>query len=80
MNIKQRLDALQQIADRNKPCKITVTFSDGNTTITDPAGAIRLFRDMGPFGAIVDMKADRPEYDGLVSTLAAVCQPNKGAV
>lgn len=80
--IFRRLDALQQIADRNRPCKITVTFADGSKTIVDPCGAINLFREMGPFGAITSVEADRPEYAGLADTLTAVCRPaaNKGAL
>lgn len=77
--IVRRLDMLQQLADRSRPCKVTITFADGNTTVTDPAGAIDIFRDMGPFGAIANIEADRPEYAGLTGALSAVCHtaPNR---
>ena len=32
--ISRRLDALQKIADRGKPCKVVVTFTDGSSTTT----------------------------------------------
>lgn len=73
--ITRRLDALQQIADRNKPCAITVVFKDGSQTILDPVGAINLFRERGPFGDITAFTPDRPEYEGLCSALTAVCRP-----
>lgn len=50
--ISRRLDALQKIADRGKPCKVVVTFTDGSSTTTDPAGAIGIFRERGPSGHI----------------------------
>lgn len=73
--IKRRLDAIQQIADRNKPCSVVVTFRDGHTATTDPAGAIDLFRDRGPFGDIASFAPDRPEYEGLCGALSALCNP-----
>ena len=68
------LENMQKRLERSKPCKITVTFADGSTTVTDPVGAIRIFREHGPFGAIAGMEADRPEYEGLICTLSAVCK------
>lgn len=73
--ISRRLDALQQIADRGKPCKVVVTFTDGSSTITDPTGAINLFRERGPFGDIAAFTPDRAEYDGLCGALTVICHP-----
>lgn len=73
MNIAKRLDLLQQAANRNRPCKITLTYADGSTEITDPCTAIDIFHDIGPFGAITKIEADLPEYEGLVGALSAVC-------
>lgn len=78
MNIKaitRRLDSLQQIADRNKPCTVVVTFRDGHTATLDPAGAIDLFRERGPFGDIAAFTPDRPEYEGLCGALSVLCNP-----
>lgn len=74
-SISRRLAALQQIADRRKPCKVVVTFADGSNTTTDPAGAIDIFRERGPFGTISSFSPDRPEYDGLCGALSALCNP-----
>lgn len=73
--ITRRLDALQQIADKNKPCAVVVTFKDGSQTTLDPVGAINLFRERGPFADIVTFTPDRPEYEGLCGALTALCHP-----
>ncbi len=75
--ITRRLDALQREADKSRPCHLTVVFKDGHQTVTDPVGAISLFREHGPFGAIDRFEADRPEYDGLAGMMTAVCHPAK---
>lgn len=73
--ITKRLDTIQKIADRNKPCVVVVTFRDGRTTTLDPVGAIDLFREQGPFGDIVAFTPDRPEYEGLCGALSMLCHP-----
>ena len=73
--ISRRLDALQKIADRGKPCKVVVTFTDGSSTTTDPSGAITIFRERGSFGDISSFTPDRPEYDGLCGALSVLCHP-----
>lgn len=71
--ITLRLDALQQIADRNRPCKITVTFADGTTTTTDPIGAWAICHDHMLVGDVADVAADRDEYAELAGVIAALC-------
>jgi hypothetical protein len=73
--ITRRLDALQQIADRNRPCKIVVTFTDGRSITTSPLIALELFRQHGPFEDIVGFASDRQEYDGLCGALSVLCHP-----
>lgn len=73
--ITRRLNAIQQITDRNKPCAVVVTFRDGHTATTDPAGAIDLFRERGPFSDIAAFTPDRPEYEGLCVALSVLCNP-----
>lgn len=73
--ITRRLAALQKIADRNRPCRIVVTFADGSSTTTDPTGAIDVFRERGPSGDISCFSADRPEYVGLCGALSVLCHP-----
>lgn len=75
MNIDKRLEAMRERVERSRPCRMTVTTADGKVVITDPVGAIQLFHDLGPFGAIASVKADRLEYDGLAGMLTAVCHP-----
>lgn len=43
--IFRRLAALQAFADRQRPAVVAVTFMDGSSTTTDPAGAIDIFRE-----------------------------------
>lgn len=71
--ILRRLDALQQIADRNKPCKVVVSFADGSSITTDPVEAINIFREQGQFGSVTAFTPDRPEYDGLCGVLSVLC-------
>ena len=73
--ISRRLDALQQLVDRGRPCKVVVTFTDGSNTTTDPVGAINLFRERGPSGDIAAFTPDRSEYYGLCGALSALCNP-----
>lgn len=73
--IIRRLDALQQLADRNRPCKVTVTFADGSTTATDPIGAWTVCRDHMMEGDIVNITADRPEYAAAANIMTVLCHP-----
>lgn len=73
--ITRRLDALQEIADRNKPCRIIVTFADGTTTITDPVGAWGICRDHMMREDVVNIEADRPEYAGAAGVMTVLCHP-----
>lgn len=74
-SVTTRLDELQRVVDRSRPCKITVTFTDGSTTTLDPIGAINLFREQGPFGDITAFTPDRSEYEGLCGALSMLCHP-----
>lgn len=76
MRIDRRIEEMRALLERSRPCKVTITFMDGSTTVTDPAGAIDIFRDMGPFGAIASIEADKPEYAGLCGAFSAVCRPS----
>ena len=78
MNINQRLDLLQQAANKNKPCRIALTYADGSTAIVDPIEAISLVRDSG--NVIKTVEADCPEYRGLASLLSGLCQPMIGGI
>lgn len=75
MNIDGRLHDMRERLERSRPCKITITFVDGSTTVTDPAGVIDIFRDKGPLGAIASIEADKPEYAGLYGALSVICRP-----
>ncbi len=75
MDIDRKIEAMRERLERSRPAKITITFADGSTTVTDPVGALETFREMGPFGAITNIEADRPEYAGMAGMLSAVCRP-----
>lgn len=70
-SLLRRLDALRYIADRNRPCQVVVTFTDGSTATTDPAGAIDIFKERDDITAFTP---DRPEYDGLFGALSKLCE------
>lgn len=73
--IIRRLDTLQQVADRNRPCRMTVTFTDGSTTVTDPVGAWTVCHDHMLVGDVVSITADRPEYVAAACTMTVLCHP-----
>ena len=73
--ISRWLDALQQIADRGKPCKVAVTFTDGSSTITDPAGAIDILRGRGAHGEIDSFQTDNYVYSGWARQLTGILHP-----
>ncbi len=73
--ISRRLAVLQQIADRGKPCKVAVTFIDGSSTITDPAGAIDILRGRGAHGEIDSFQTDNHVYSGWARLLTGILHP-----
>lgn len=74
-SIIRRLDVLQQIADRNKPCKVIVTFTNGSRTTTDPAGALNLLQERGPGGEVDGFQTDSPLYAGWARLLTTLLHP-----
>lgn len=73
--ISRRLAALQQIADRGKPCKVVVTFTDGSSTTTDPGGALDILRERDPLGEIESFQADQPVWRDWARMLTVVLHP-----
>lgn len=61
-SILRRLVALQGIADANAPARVVVTFTSGNTIVTDSAGAVDLFQRMGPSGSLQALHSDHPAF------------------
>lgn len=74
-SIIRRLDVLQQIADRNKPCKVIVTFADGSSTTTDPAGALDFLQERGPGGEVDGFQTDSPLYARWAQLLTVLLHP-----
>ena len=75
MGIDRKIEAMRERLERSRPAKIMITFADGSSTTTDPAGAIDIFRARGPSGNIAAFTPDSPEYDGLCGALSALCHP-----
>ena len=73
--ISRRLDVLQRLADRNKPCKVIVTFADGSSTTTDPGGALDFLQDRGPGGEVDGFQTDSPLYAGWARLLTTLLHP-----
>ncbi len=74
-SVTRRLDELQQEVNKNRPCKMTVTFADGRQIVTDQAGAIDLFREHGPFGAIDHFEADQTGFRAAATIWTVLCHP-----
>ena len=73
--ISRRLAALQKIADRGRPCKVVVTFTDGSITTTDPGGALDILRERDPLGEIESFQADQPVWRDWARMLTIVLHP-----
>lgn len=74
-SIIRRLDVLQRLADRNKPCKVIVTFADGSSTATDPAGALDFLQERGPGGEVDGFQTDSPLYARWAQLLTILLHP-----
>lgn len=71
--ITRRLDALQQAADRNRPCKMTITLKSGEQITADPAGAWAVIRNPMMRENVVSITADRPEYRAAAAIWTIMC-------
>lgn len=74
-SVLRRLDVLQRIAEKSKPCKVVVTFTDGSSATTDSAGAIGLLQEFGPRGEIESFQTDNPVYSGWARLLTGLLHP-----
>ena len=71
--ITRRLAALQAFAGRQRPAVVAVTFTDGSTATTDPAGAIDILR--GAHGEVDSFQTDNPVYSGWARLLTGLLHP-----
>ena len=74
-SILRRLALLQHIADKNKPAQVVVTFTSGNTIVTDSAGAVDLFQRMGPSGGLQELHSDHPTFAPWAQLLTVLLHP-----
>lgn len=73
--IFRRLAALQQIAEKNKPFKVKVLFTDGSEATTNQSGALDLLQELGPCGEIESFQTDNPVYSGWARLLTVLLHP-----
>lgn len=73
--LSRRLDALQQIADKSKPCTVIVTFKNGSSTTTDPGGAIDILRVRGPSGEIAGFSSDNSTFGPWAQLMTILLRP-----
>lgn len=69
--ISRRLAALQAFADRQRPAVVAVTFMDGSTATTDPAGALDFLKS----GKVDVFQSDHPVYSPWAALLTTLCHP-----
>lgn len=74
-SIIRRLDVLQRLADRNKPCKVIVTFTNGSRATTDPAGALDFLQERGPGGEVDGFQTDSPLYARWAQLMTILLHP-----
>lgn len=90
--IKRRLDMLQQIADRDKGCMVTVCFTDGTEIVVPYYDGVtgRYDEETGKFveseverrgwaGEVVSMKTDNWRYANMIAMMEALFKPVGGA-
>lgn len=75
MNVDKRLEQMRERLERSKPVSMTVTFTDGNTTITDYAGAWDIVRDHMLRDGVVSITASRPDYAAMAGVMSVLCHP-----
>ena len=85
--ISRRLAALQQIADRGKPCKVVVTFTDGrffnfkssfqvrDKSIKGFHVQVKARCSVDPLGEIESFQADQPVWRDWARMLTVVLHP-----
>lgn len=72
--ITRRLDALQRVAGRSKPCHMTVAFKDGHQITTAPGGDLAgICLSQGEDIALIT--ADRPKYRAAAAIWTIICRP-----
>lgn len=71
--ITRRLNTLQRIADRGKPCEYTVRFKDGGATTADPISVWNICRTVGE--RVEGITAKRPEYTAAAGIMTVICRP-----
>lgn len=89
--IKKRLDMLQQIADRDRGCMVTVRFTDGTEVVVPYYDGItgRYDEETGEFveseierrgwaGEVVSMEADDWRYANMIALMEALFKPVGG--
>lgn len=69
--IFRRLAALQAFAGRQRPAQVVITFVDGSSTITDPAGALDFLKS----GKVDVFQSDHPVYSPWAALLTTLCHP-----
>lgn len=73
--IPRRLDALQQVADKIKPCRMIVTFADGSKIAKNPLSIWEIYFDNALREKVTTIVADSPQYQAAAGILSVLCRP-----
>lgn len=76
MSRAKRLDSLQALVDElrlRQPARMIVTLNDGRRVVTDPVGAIQLWRD----GEVAQVSTERDDYAELAGVLSALSESER---
>ena len=76
MSQAKRLDSLQALVDElrlRQPARMIVTLNDGRRVVTDPVGAIQLWRD----GEVAQVSTERDDYAELAGVLSALSESER---
>lgn len=73
-SVIERLAAAEDALRRNEPERLTVTLSDGSTSIEDAVTVWRFFTDKNLRKQVVSISANQPGYVELAGVVEILCQ------
>lgn len=66
---------LQRITVQNRPCRVTIHFSDGSRIVTDPLSMWEIYFDNALREKVTTIVADSPQYQVVAGILSVLCRP-----
>ena len=75
-SIDSRLAALEAVVGASRPCKFTVTLTDGTRAIEDAESVWEYFRNDELREKVSSVEADQESYDEIACLIEVLCGVN----